>query len=191
MGIALIIVLGIVGLVGAYGIVRYNALVQLKHDVSHAMTNIDVMLRQRNDELAKLVEACRPHLPEAQRLLEQLLQARSRLQAVQNSGDLRALGQAEDSLRATLGRVFAVAEANVELKADPNFRQLQMRISALESSIADRCELYNDSVHRNNSRIEQFPDVLLARRFGFSAAKRLELTMPETADAEHAALFRY
>lgn len=190
MGIAAIAVLAIVVLAAVYAVMLYNGLVQLKHNVTRAWANIDVLLRQRHDELPKLVETCKRYMQYEQETLAKVMEARSRVQAAQASGDMRSLGQAEGGLRSTVGRLFALAEAYPELKANQTFQQLQTRISALEDAIADRREFYNESVNLNNIRIEQFPDVLIARRFGFKAAELLEFTAPETADVDIGSLFR-
>jgi LemA protein len=92
-------------------------------------------------------------------------------------------------LRMGLGSLFALAEAYPELKANDNFQHLQSRISGLEDAIADRREFYNESVNMNNIRIEQFPDVLIARMFSFKERQLLEFTAEETSDASIKELF--
>lgn len=104
-------------------------------------------------------------------------------------GDVGALGRAETGLRAGLGQLFALAENYPQLRANESFRHLQQRISGLESGIADRRELYNESVNLNNVRIEQFPDVLLARAFGFRDAPLLQFSEAEKADIDLKPLF--
>ena len=106
-----------------------------------------------------------------------------------DSLDMGALGEAETQLRSGLGRLFALAENYPDLKADQSFQHLQSRISDLENGIADRRELYNDAVNLNNIRIEQFPDVLIARRFNFKAHELLEFSEEEIADVNMQALF--
>ena len=88
-----------------------------------------------------------------------------------------------------MGRLFALAEAYPELKADKNFRHLQERITALENGIADRREFYNDSVNLNNIRVEQVPDVFVARLFNFGERDLLRFSEAETADVDVKALF--
>ena len=171
MGIAAIAVLAIVVLAAVYAVMLYNGLVQLKHNVTRAWANIDVLLRQRHDELPKLVETCKQYMQYEQETLTKVMEARSRVQAAQASGDMRSLGQAEGGLRSTVGRLFALAEAYPELKANQTFQQLQTRISALEDAIADRREFYNESVNVNNVRIEQIPASVLAGFFGIQAAE--------------------
>jgi LemA protein len=93
-------------------------------------------------------------------------------------------------LRGDIGRLFAVAENYPQLKTDESFRQLQQPITALEESIADRRELYNDEVNINNTRIDQFPDVLIARRYGFGAKPLLEFAAAEKTDVDVGGLFK-
>src|SRR5690606_33808245 len=176
-------------LVLAWGVSLYNALVRLKHSVTKAWSNIDVLLKQRHDELPKLVETCKQYMQHERSTLEQVISARNAVSDARQQGDISALGQAETGLRAGLGRLFALAENYPELRANESFRHLQQRISGLESGIADRRELYNESVNLNNVRIEQFPDVLLARAFGFGSAELLQFSETEKADVDLKTLF--
>lgn len=172
-----------------YAVTLYNGLVALKHNVSKNLANIDVLLKQRHDELPKLIETCKQYMGYEQETLERVIQARSSVASAQASGDMEALGKAESMMRAGLGQLFALAENYPELKADQTFKHLQQRISGLENAIADRRELYNESVNNNNVRIEQFPDVLIARFFNFRAFELLEFDDRELADVDVKALF--
>jgi LemA protein len=172
-----------------YLVILYNNLVSLKHNVSKAWANIDVLLKQRHDELPKLVETCRQYMQYEQQTLEKVMQARASVASAQQQGDISQLGQAEGALRLGLGNLFALAEAYPELKADETFQHLQARITGLENAIADRREFYNESVNINNVRIEQFPDVLIARMFNFKAFTLLEFSADETADVSLRNLF--
>ncbi len=172
-----------------YLIVVYNSLVLLKHAVSKAWANIDVLLKQRHDELPKLVETCKQYMAYEQETLARVMQARSQVASAQQQGDLHALGHAESDLRQGLGHLFAVAEAYPELKADETFQHLQARITELENAIADRREFYNESVNNNNVRIEQFPDILLARLFHFQPFELLEFSEDEKRDVDLGQLF--
>ena len=100
-----------------------------------------------------------------------------------------ALGEAEGLLRMGLGRLFALAENYPELKANESFQHLQTRITGLENAIADRREFYNESVNVNNIRIEQFPDLIVARLFAFSPFDLLSFKEEEKADVDVHALF--
>ncbi len=184
-----LIFLGITLVVLFYGIGLYNRLVNLKHAVAKAWANIDVLLKQRHDELPKLVEVCKQYKEFEQATLQKVIEARSQVQAARESQDIGALGQAEGMLRAGLGGIFAVAEAYPELKTNENFMQLQTRITGLENGIADRRELYNESVNIYNVGIEQFPAVLIANMFAYTAKPLLEFSVAEKADVDMKALF--
>lgn len=183
------IFLGIVIALVVYIITIYNALVSLKHNVSKAWANIDVLLKQRHDELPKLVETCKQYMGYEQDTLRQVMEARAAAWSAREKGDVAGVGSAEGMMRVGLGNLFAVAEAYPELKANDNFRHLQARITGLEESIADRREFYNASVNTLNIRIEQFPDVVVARMFAYRPAELLEFRAEETADVDVKALF--
>ncbi|TAH41842.1 MAG: LemA family protein [Betaproteobacteria bacterium] len=189
MSISGAVLLGIAVLALLYAIVAYNGFVRLKHDVARAWANIDVLLKQRHDELPKLVEVCRQYKQFEESTLVRVTEARARVAAAREQHDLPALGAAEGLLRAGLGQIFAVAEAYPELKANEHFMQLQSRITALENSIADRRELYNAAVNVNNVRVEQFPDLVVARLFQFGTQPLLEFSTAEKADVDLKALF--
>lgn len=189
MGIATFVTLGVFVLVAGYGVILYNNLVALKHRVAKAWANIDVLLKQRHDELPKLVATCKEYMGYEQATLEKVIQARSLVSAAREGQDINALGKAESQLRAGLGQLFALAENYPDLKANSSFQHLQGRISDLENAIADRRELYNDAVNLNNIRIEQFPDVLLARMFAFKGFELLEFSDAEKADVNIGQLF--
>lgn len=172
-----------------YGITLYNHLVKLKHAVSKAWANIDVALKQRHDELPKLVEVCKQYKQFEQKTLQRVIEARSQVQSAREGQDIAALGQAEGLLRRGLGQLFAVAEAYPELKSNEHFMQLQTRISGLENSIADRRELYNESVNLYNVGIEQFPAVLIANMFAYQSKPLLEFAAAEKADVDIKKLF--
>ena len=190
MGIASIIMFGVLVVGVVYAIMIYNNLVQVKHNVSKAWANIDVLLKQRHDELPKLVETCKQYMKFEQDTLTKVMEARSRVSAAREQQNIGALGQAEGALRATVGNLFALAEAYPDLKTNQTFQQLQTRISSLENAIADRREFYNESVNVNNVRIEQFPDSIIAGMFSFKSAPLLEFQAEEKADVDVGKLFK-
>ena len=163
----ILIFLGAIAVLLIYGITLYNHLVNVKHAVAKAWANIDVLLKQRHDELPKLVEVCKQYKQFEQATLQRVIEARSQVQAARQQQDIPALGQAEGMLRMGLGNIFAVAEAYPELKANEHFMQLQTRITSLENGIADRRELYNEAVNINNVQIEVFPASIIAKLFNF------------------------
>ncbi len=189
MDIGTIITLGILAVIAVYGVTIYNNLVQIKHNVTKAWANIDVLLKQRHDELPKLVETCKEYMKFEQDTLTRVIDARSKVFTAREAQNVPALGQAEGGLRAALGSLFALAESYPDLKANQTFQQLQTRISSLENAIADRREFYNESVNVNNVRIEQFPDTVIASMLGFKPAQLLEFTAEEKQDVSVGKLF--
>ncbi|MBL3526747.1 MAG: LemA family protein [gamma proteobacterium endosymbiont of Lamellibrachia anaximandri] len=189
MEIVLFVIAGMAIATLIYGIMIYNNLVRLKHSVTQAWSNIDVLLKQRHDELPKLVETCKQYMKFEQETLERVMLARSAVASARQQGDIGAVGNAEGALRLGLGNLFAVAENYPDLKANDNFLHLQSRITGLENSIADRREFYNESANNNNVRIEQFPDILLASRLNFKAAELLEFDEEEIRDVNVGTLF--
>ena len=179
----------VLALIGVFVVFIYNQLVTLKHNVGKSWSNIDVLLKQRHDELPKLVETCKQYMQFEQETLEKVMQARSQVASARASHDIAALGQAEGALRMGLGNLFAVAEAYPELKASETFQHLQARISGLENAIADRREFYNESVNVNNVRVEQFPDTLIARLFSFRQFPLLRFAAAEKQDVDLGRLF--
>ena len=187
--IGLFIFLGIVIIFGFYFVNIYNNLVRIKHNVAQAWSNIDILLKQRHDELPKLVEVCKQYMAYEGTALEKIIAARSGVSNARESGDIGALGMAEGQLRLGLGSLFAVSEDYPELKANENFQHLQSRITGLEDAIADRREFYNDSVNINNVRIEQFPDLIIARFLNFKERQLLEFDEQEKEDVDIKSLF--
>src|SRR5580765_7020803 len=121
----------VVGTIG-YGLSIYNALVALKNNIGRSWANIDVLLKQRHDELPKLVKACEGYMQHERAVFDKLSEARGALLQAKSVGE-RA--QAEGMISQALGRIFAVAEAYPDLKANQGFIQLQNRISDLENQI--------------------------------------------------------
>ncbi len=189
MEISSFVTLGVIAGVLVYAVTIYNHLVTLKHNVSKSWANIDVLLKQRHDELPKLIEVCKQYMGYEKDTMERIIKARSAVASAREKSDVGALGSAETQLRLGLGNLFALAESYPDLKADQNFQHLQSRISGLENSIADRREFYNEAVNNNNVRIEQFPDVIVARFFNFKEATLLEFSEEEKADVDVKALF--
>jgi LemA protein len=156
VGLALLFV--IVGLAW-YLVTIYNGLVQCRNDIDKAWANIDVLLKQRHDELTNLVEVCKGYVKFEQETLVKIAQARSQWTQAVTVGQK---AQANQTVTAAMQGIFAVAENYPQLKASDNFLQLQSRISALENQIADRREFYNDSVNAYNVRMQEMPDSLVA-----------------------------
>jgi LemA protein len=164
-----------------YGVVLYNGLVQVKHGVDQAFANIDVLLKQRRDELPKLVDSVRGYMVHERELLERLTTLRAKAGGAATEAERL---QAEGQLSAGLSRLFAVAENYPDLKANQNFLQLQQRISALEEQIAHRREFYNEAVNINNVRMEQMPGALLAGTAGLVRRALFEASAQDREDVD-------
>lgn len=188
MLVMLVFIFLMVVLIG-YLIGVYNRLVRLRAAVKLAWSNIDVLLVQRHDELPKLVEVCRQYMQYEGNTLERVMRARAGVDAARASGNLSSLGSAERELRSGLSGLYAVAENYPQLKASEPFRHLQDRISALETAIADRREVYNDAANTNNVRIDTFPDAFVARCGDFPAAQLLHFEAAATQDVDLKAAF--
>jgi LemA protein len=167
-----------------YAISLYNSLVNVKNAVSKAWANIDVLLKQRHDELPKLVDTCQQYMQYEQSTLEKVTRARARVAEAREAQNIGALGAAENALRSGLGSLLALVESYPDLKANEQFLHLQSRISGLENAIADRREFYNESVNINNVNIEQFPELLIARWFRFKPFELLEFAAEELRDVD-------
>lgn len=189
MNTGLLVFLSLLVGISLWAVLLYNQLVELKNNAAKAWSNTDVLLKQRNDELPKLVAVCKEHMQYEQATLQKVMEARNHIATALQSGNMPALDVAENALRTGLGSLFAVAEAYPELKASEAFQHLRQRITNLEDSIADRREFYNDAANVNNTRIEQFPDVLLAKVFGFKRFRLMSFSPSETADVDVSAQF--
>jgi LemA protein len=157
--IGLAILLGAGGLL-AYAAIIYNGLVRLRNDVDRAWANIDVLLKQRHDELPNLVATVKGYMQHEQQTLLAVTQART---ASVNATTVTQKAQADLLVSTALRGLFAVAENYPQLKASDSFLQLQNRISELEERISDRREFFNDDVTTYNTRIQQIPDIIVAR----------------------------
>ena len=184
MGIAiligLVVVLVVVG-VFVYFIAIYNSLVRLRNDIDKAWANIDVLLKQRHDELPKLIETCKGYMQYEQKTFQVITEART---AFMRANTVAEKAQADNLISGALKSLFAVAENYPELKANNNFMQLQNRISELEEKIADRREFFNDDVNTYNIRIQQLPDVFIAGMMGLQRKDLFKVTEEDRRDVE-------
>ncbi|MCA1797453.1 MAG: LemA family protein [Desulfuromonadaceae bacterium] len=177
------IVAGLILLVGigltTYVIIIYNNLVSMRNNTDKSWSNIDVLLKQRYDELPKLLEVCKGYMQHERETLEAVTRARS---MVAQAGSTDAELEAQNFLSQALKSLFAVTEAYPDLKADEAFRRLGTRISQIEEQIADRRELFNEYVNIYNIRIAQFPDLLVATRFKFNPRTLWEINPEHRRD---------
>jgi len=145
--------------VAVYAVILYNELVRLRNDNDRAWANIDVLLKQRHDEIPNLVETVKGYMQHEQQTLLAVTRARA---ASMNAASIGQKAQADAMMTGALRGLFAVAENYPQLKANDNFLKLQSRISELEDRIADRREFFNDDVNTYNTRIGQIPEVFVA-----------------------------
>lgn len=185
LAVILFALLLIVVAIAAYGVTIYNGLVGVKHQVDQAWSNIDVLLKQRHDELPKLIDVVKGHAGYERELLQKLTALRARTGS--GGPDTQRLA-AEDELSRGIGRLLATAEAYPDLKASAAYLELQRRISGLEEQIAHRREFYNAAVNLNNVRMEQFPDVLLVGVAGLVSRPLFAAVETERADVDVGAL---
>jgi len=177
MGIVILFAVGLFTMiVVGYFIGVYNQLVQVKVNVDKSWSNIEVLEKQRYDEIPKLVKVCEGYMQYERDTLEKVITARTRFLQAKGPADM---AQAGSEMSGALKSLFAVAEAYPDLKANQNFTQLQQRVTALENEIADRREFYNESVTINNARIMQIPYAFFA---GMLNCKERELYKVAEAD---------
>jgi LemA protein len=159
------IVLGVVVLLLLYVVSIYNRLVRLRALVKEAFSGITVQLRRRADLIPNLVETVQGYAAHEREVFEGVSKARA---ASVNAGSVEATAQADAQLTGMLGRLFAVAEAYPELKANTNFLQLQDQLANIETELQGARRYYNATVRDLNSTIQSFPPVVIARPMGFS-----------------------
>jgi len=171
------VVMGTLG----YILSMYNSLVALKNNIGRSWANIDVLLKQRHDELPKLVKTCEGYMQHERAVFDKLSEARG---ALMKAKSVPERAEAEGLLSKALGQFFAVAESYPDLKANQSFLQLQSRISQLENDIADRREFYNDTVTTFNTRIQQLPDSIVAGWLSFTPAELFKVDESDKQDVE-------
>jgi LemA protein len=168
----LIAVLVVVVLFALYLVALYNGLVQKRNRVDNAWAQIEVQLKRRRDLIPNLVETVKGYAAHERGTFEAVTQARA---AAAGATTPAAIGQAEGMLSQALGRLFAVAEAYPDLKANQNFLDLQAQLKDTEDKIAISRQVYNDTVLTYNNGIQVFPAVLLAGTFGFARREFFEI----------------
>ena len=182
LGLVLLVILAII-IVAAIAVIMYfvgiyNNLVTLKNDIDRSFSNIDVMLKQRHDELPKLIETCKGYMQYEQKTLQAVVEARNAYGRATTPGDK---AQADNMVTGALKTLFAVAEKYPDLKANTNFMQLQDRITELENKIAGQRGAYNQDVNDYNIRIAQIPANFVA---GFMRLQPHALFQVTEADRE-------
>jgi LemA protein len=167
--------------VGSILVSRYNSLVRVQENVDQAWANIEVMLKQRADELPNLIDTAEYFLKQEREVLEEITRART---AVQDAQGPRGEAEADNILREALGDLFAVAEDYPELQSSEQFQQLQERIAGLEERIADRREFYNESTTIYNTRIRQIPEILIAQALSLESRELFDVPDEDLEDVD-------
>jgi LemA protein len=177
--IVLIVILVIIVLIALYGVMAYNGMVRGRNMVDESWSGIDVQLKRRHDLIPNLVETVKGYAAHERGVFEAVTEARAK--AMQAQGPAQQ-GAAEGLLGQALGRLFAVAEAYPQLRATENFQQLQNELTNTEDQIAASRRIYNGNVQSYNTRIQTFPNSLIAGMGGFTPREFFEIETP--ADRE-------
>ncbi len=162
-------------LVIGWVIVTYNGLIRLRNHVDEAWSGIDVQLKRRHDLIPNLVETVKGYASHEANVLENVIKARS---AAVAAGDPVDQGQAENMLTGALGKLFALGEAYPDLKADANFRELQVQLADTEDKIQASRRIYNGNVRSYNTKTQSFPANVIAGMFNFAQREFFEITDP-------------
>jgi LemA protein len=181
------IILGIVVLLVVFVIGIYNGLVTARNAYKNAFAQIDVQLTRRHDLIPNLVETAKGYLAHERTTLEAVITARNAAvaglkAAAARPGDpaaVQQLAQSENALTGALGRLFALAEAYPDLKANQNMMQLSEELTTTENKVAFSRQAYNDSIMTYNNKREQFPGSVVAGMFSFQPAQLLEIESPQ------------
>lgn len=165
-------------IVAGYVIFAYNGLVRARQVVREAWSGIDVQLKRRADLIPNLIETVKGYAAHERKTLEEVTELRTRAQSLPRD-DVAGRAQAEGLLSQALGRLFAVAEAYPDLKANQNFMQLQTSLETLESEIQMSRRYYNGAARDLNIKVESFPSNLVANAFSFRQAEYFEIDNPD------------
>jgi len=177
----LYIVLGVLALIVLWVVLAYNGFVSLRNRAKEAWSDIEVQMKRRYDLIPNLIETVKGYAAHERQALESVTQART---AAMGAQTVEQHAEAENMLTGALKSLFAVSEAYPDLKANTNFLELQRELSDTENKIMASRRFYNANVQTLNTSIEQFPNNLIARPFGFSQMELFELSESEAAARE-------
>jgi LemA protein len=167
--------LAIAAVVILYLIFIYNGLVKARQVKEEAWSGIDVQLKRRADLIPNLIETVKGYAAHEKGTLQEIVELRSKAQAVP-SGDVAGRAAVEGMLGQALGKLFALAEAYPDLKANQNFAELQQSLEEIESEVQMARRYYNGAARDLNVKVESFPSNLIAGPFGFAKAAFFEIT---------------
>ena len=163
----------------SYFVTIYNGLITVKNNILKAWGNIDVLLKQRHDEIPKLIKTCEAYMKYEKDTFAKIIELRGAAMGAQTVGQKAAV---EGELTVGLHKLFALSENYPDLKAQAGFQQFQSRISAIEDQIADRREFYNDSVNTYNIRIQSMPDAFIANFLSLRPQEMFKVSETDRAD---------
>jgi len=166
MSITIIVIILLALFIG-WMILTYNGLIRLKNRVDEAWSDIDVQLKRRHDLIPNLIETVKGYAKHEQGTFEKVVEARSAAMSAQESGDAKKQAEAENMLSSTLKSIFALAENYPDLKANQNFLELQQELSDTENKIQASRRFYNGNVRDFNTKIQLFPNSLIAGILNF------------------------
>lgn len=186
-----LIILGVIIVIAVWLIAMYNGLVRLRNRYKNAWAQIDVQLKRRYDLIPNLVETAKGYLKHEREVLENVIKARNQAVSAStavasNPGDPQAMHQltsAEAGLTGAVGKLFALAEAYPDLKANQTMGQLMEELTSTENKVAFSRQAYNDAVMNYNTSRESFPNSIIAGAFGFGPAELFEVTAPQEREA--------
>jgi len=179
--IGLVVVILAIIIIFGYMIGIYNGFVRLRNNIKKAWSNIDVLLKQRNDELPKLISSVKGYMKHEKGVLTELTKART---AFMRAKSMKEKAVADNAITGALKTIFAVAENYPKLRANENFMHLQDRISGLENALADRREFYNDSVNTFNIKQESFPDMVIGNMMHLTKKEMFQVAAAERKDVK-------
>lgn len=174
IGIAAVVVIG-------YLVSIFNGLIRLKNNINKSWANINVLMKQRHDELPKLISTVKGYMKYEKDVLTQITKARTE---IMKTKDIHEKARLNNQISEALKTIFAVAENYPKLQANESFRHLQNRISGLENEIADRREFFNDSVNAFNIRIQSIPDTVVAKMMGYMKKELFRVKQSDVTDVE-------
>src|SRR5690625_3864102 len=170
---AIIILIVVLLLIGAYVVSQYNSLIKYRNWVKESWSQIDVQLKRRHDLIPNLVNTVKGYAKHEKETLERVIQARNQL----ITGTPQERIEADNQIQGALKSIFALSESYPELKANQNFLKLQDELTETENKVAYSRQLYNKTVAEYNIKRETFPTNIIAGMFGFKAEE--QLTIPE------------
>jgi LemA protein len=152
-----VVVLAAIALI--WGVSTYNTFIELDNQVEQTWGNIDVLLKQRQDEIPNLIDTVKQYADHEQDIFKDVAEKRKQMK---NASSKKEKAEANQAMQGALGNLFAIAEDYPDLKANENFQQLQDRITGIENEIADRRERYNEAVTIYNTKQDQLPAAIIA-----------------------------